>query len=238
MSKLDLKKLQPKALIPLMAVGVLLVGLIGWFVFVHPKAGEVKKLQGQQQLIQQQISDQQAKTAAARSVPKVHVADVYRLAKAMPDNADMPDLLLELSQLARDSGIEFSTIAPDPALPLAGFSVIPINVTFSGNFFSLTDFLYRLRTLVDVQNARLEATGRLFSVDTMQFSQAADGFPHIRAELLIDAFVFGTDVPTSAAGATPSATPTETTSTDTTSTETTPTTSTEPTASASAAGTP
>jgi type IV pilus assembly protein PilO len=238
-SKLDLKKLQPKTLIALIVAGVLLFGLMGWFVLVRPKSSEIKKLQGEQAAIQQQIDDQRAKTAAARTVPKIHVADVYRLAKAMPDRVDMPDLVLELSQLARDTGISFDSITPSAAQSVAGYTVVPVTVSFEGNFFNLADFLYRMRTLVDVHNARLDATGRLFSVDTVEFTEAEQQFPRIRAELLIDAFVFGDAAQAVTGGAAPAAASTETT-TETTSTETTPTetTSTTPTASASAPGAP
>jgi type IV pilus assembly protein PilO len=235
-SKVDLKNLQPKALIPLIVGGVLLVGAIGWFVLVRPQTSQIKHLQAEQAAIQQQIDDQRAKTAAARAVPKIHVADVYRLAKAMPSSVDMPDLLLELGQLARETGIAFDSIVPGTAEAVGGYTVIPVTVTFDGNFFSLSDFLYRLRTLVNVHHSRLDATGRLFSVDTLQFSEAAQKFPRIRAELLIDAFVYGDAATAGGPGVTSSSTAAA--STETTSTDTTATTSTEPTASASAPGAP
>ena len=65
--------------------------------------------------------------AAARSAPKIEVADVYRLAKAMPIEIDMPDLLLELSQLARDTGIRFDAVSPQPAAAVGSYSVLPIS---------------------------------------------------------------------------------------------------------------
>ena len=235
MKKSPLKN--PPVLIALIVAGVLVFGLVGWFVLVRPQAGQAKELQAQQVAIQKQIDDQRQKTAAARGAPKIHFADIYRLAKAMPDKTDMPDLLLELSQLAHDSGIRFDSITPAPAETVGAYSVIPISVTFSGNFFSLADFLYRVRTLVNVHNGGLEATGRLFSVDTLSFAESPLKFPKIQAELLIDAFVYGTAA-TPAAGVTAAAAPTDTTSTSTTPTDTTSTTSTEPPASASAAGAP
>jgi type IV pilus assembly protein PilO len=231
------KKLKPPVLIALVVAGVLVFGLAAWFALVRPQSGKVKGLKAEAASLQQQIDDQRAKTAAARGAPKIHVADVYRLAKAMPDKQDMPDLLLELSQLARDTGIQFDSIEPQAASVQGAYTVIPINVAFTGNFFNLADLLYRLRTLVDVHNARLDATGRLFSVDTLSFAEAPQKFPRIQAQLVIDAFVYGT-IPgaTASAGAAPAAT--DTTSTDTTSTDTTSTTSTDSTASASAPGAP
>jgi type IV pilus assembly protein PilO len=230
-SKPEGKKLKPPVLIAVIVAGVLVLALGGWFGLVRPQGGKVKALKAEQAEVQQQIDDQRAQTAAARGVEPIHVADIYRLVKAMPDKPDMPDLLLELSQLARDTGIEFDAITPAPAESLGSYTVIPISVTFSGNFFSLSDFLYRVRTLVDVHDTRLDATGRLFSVDTLTFAEAPQKFPQIRAELLIDAFVYGNAVPTGVTGVAPTAGSTDTTSTTTT-------TSTEPTSSASAAGAP
>jgi Tfp pilus assembly protein PilO len=252
MKKSEGKKLTPPVLIALTVVGVLVFGLAVWFALVRPQGGKIKQVKADQAEIQQQIDDIRAKTASARQAPKIHYADVYRLAKAMPDDTDMPDLVLELGQLARDTGIEFDSISPAPPASLGAYTVVPITVKFNGNFFNLADFLYRLRTLVDVHNSRLDATGRLFSVDTLTFSEAPQRFPMIQASLLIDAFVYGNAVPSGTPGAAPTdTTSTDTTSTDTTSTDTTSTsttstdttsttttTSTEPTASASAAGAP
>jgi Tfp pilus assembly protein PilO len=227
-NKPDPKQLKPPVLIAMVVAGVVVFGLAGWFLLVRPQGAKLKSLKAQEASIQQQIDDQRQKTSAARSAPKIHVADVYRLAKAMPDKEDMPDLLLELSQLARDSGITFDSIEPQPAQSVGAYTVIPINVKFAGNFFNLADFLYRLRTLVDVHNTQLDATGRLFSVDTLSFAEAPEKFPRIDAQLLVDAFVYGNAVPT-ASGVGAGATPTDTTSTATTSTDTTATTTTTPT---------
>lgn len=240
----DGDKLNPHALTALLVGGVLLVGLLGWFLLVRPQGAKIKSLRAQQAEVQRKIDDRRQQTAAARGTPTIHVADVYRLAKAMPDKVDMPDLLLELSQLARDSGIEFDSITPAAAASLTGYQVVPITVTFNGNFFNLSDFLYRLRTLVDVQNAELDATGRLFNVDTISFSEGTSGFPSIQASLVIDAFVYGN---AASDGAAPAATPsgdtgtspaTETTSTTASATPSTTTTPSAPSTSASAAGAP
>src|SRR5262249_26411248 len=177
--------------------------------------------------VQEKIDAYHQQVTAARSAPKIEVADVYRLAKAMPTKTDMPDLVLELSQLARDTGISFDSISPQPVAAVGSYSVLPIAVTFNGNFYDLADFLYRLRSLVTVHAGRLDATGRLFSVDTLAFNESENKFPQIQATLVIDAFVYA-----SAPAAAPAATPPSTTTT------TTGTTTTTPSSSASATGAP
>ena len=105
------------------------------------------------------------KPAAAVQQPEIKTADLYSLAKAMPSTVDMPNLLLELDQVARSAGVTLSTISPGAPAPslTAGFSTLAINLSFSGDFYSLTDMLYRLRSLVTVRNGALQTSGRLFS---------------------------------------------------------------------------
>jgi type IV pilus assembly protein PilO len=214
------KPLPANALIGIIVGAVLVVGLAGWFLLVRPQGGKVDDLKRQAADVQAKIDAYQQQVAAARAAPKIEVADVYRLAKAMPDRTDMPDLVLELSQLARDTGIRFDSISPQPITPLGSYQVLPISVTFNGNFYNLADFLYRVRSLVSVHAGRLDATGRLFAVDTLTFAESQLKFPQIQATLVIDAFVYGTGAPVPATVPT---TPTPTSTTTTSATTTTPT---------------
>ena len=226
----QLKSLKTGPLLGIIVGAVLVVGLAGWFLLVRPQGAKVKSLKADAADIQAKIGAYNQQVAAARAAPKIEVADVYRLAKAMPDRTDMPDLVLELSQLARDTGIRFDSISPQPITPIGSYTVLPISVTFQGNFYNLADFLYRLRSLVTVHAGRLDATGRLFAVDTMTFNESTLKFPQIQATLVIDAFVYGNGAPAQAT--------IPTTTTSTTSTTETTTTSSAPPAGASATGAP
>jgi type IV pilus assembly protein PilO len=231
------KPLPQNAVIAIVVVAALLVGFIGWFLVVHPQGGKVADLKRQSTDVQEKIDAYNQQVAAARSAPKIEVADVYRLAKAMPTKTDMPDLLLELSQLARDTGIQFNSISPQPPTAIGSYTVLPISVTFNGNFYNLSDFLYRLRSLVTVQGGRLDATGRLFEVDTLTFQEGELKFPQIQATLVIDAFVYAA-APAPAPAVTPPAATTPASTTSTTETTTTTTTTDSSSASASATGAP
>jgi len=68
--------------------------------------------------------------------------------------------------------------------------VIPVTVVFQGSFYDLSDFLYRLQSLVLVENHKLSAKGRLFTVDQVSFAEGDKGFPQIKATLAIDAYVY------------------------------------------------
>jgi type II secretory pathway pseudopilin PulG len=189
------RRMPQPVLIALIVLGFVVAGLGGWFMLIGPQRSQAKELDTQIADTNNAISAARALTLEAKKGAQIRVADLFRLTKAMPDQTDMPGILLELNQVAEDSGITFEQIAPSTtATPISGYLAIPITVEFQGNFYDLSDFLYRLRNLVDVRRGALDATGRLFAIDTIDFAEAPPpaGFPQIQAHHVIDAFVFGT----------------------------------------------
>jgi Pilus assembly protein, PilO len=178
--------------------GLLVYALAGYFLLISPQRGKAAELKKETAATQEQIDLYRAAAAQARATPPIRVAELFRLTKAMPDSVDMAGVVLELSRVARDSGIEFDSITPQGAAPLSGYSSFPISLEFDGNYYELSDFLFRLRSLVRVQSGRLDAQGRLFVVDSISFSESAHSFPQIKASLSVHAFVYG-DVSAAAA---------------------------------------
>ena len=226
------QKLPPVAQIVIAVVVVLLVAAVGWFGLDHPKNATAAKLATDIDAANTKLTQAQAALAASKHQKPIRVANLFRLVKAMPDSQDMSGILLQLNQVAQDAGITFESIKPGNGVPLTGYAVVPITLNFTGNFYDLSDFLLRLRTLVAVRHGELDATGRLFAVDTLSFGPGKTGFPTIEATLTVDAFVYGA-APAAAplVPAAPATTDTTSTTTDTTSTD-----SSAPPAGATAAG--
>jgi Pilus assembly protein, PilO len=183
---------QPVVIV-LIVVGFLIAALGGYFVVLGPQRSHASSLDKQIADTQSSIDSARALTLQAKQGAKIRVADIFRLTKAMPDQTDMAGILLELNQVAQDSGITFTQITPATvAVALSGYEAIPITVEFEGNFYELSDLLYRLRNLVDVRHGALDSAGRLFAIDSIDFAEAnPPGFPQIKAHLTIDAFVYG-----------------------------------------------
>ena len=137
----------------------------------------------------------------------IRVAELFRVTKAMPSEADMPGMILELNRIARETGIRFDSITPQPPVEAHGGLAIPINLVFQGNYFELSDFLFRVRNLVGVRGGRLNATGRLFQVDSVSFSEGEKQFPQLTAALTVSAFMYGSDATATAAAPPPVAPP-------------------------------
>jgi hypothetical protein len=191
------RKLSPRALYGVVGAGLLVYALFGWFVLVGPKRAAATSLKQEATTAETRLATARAVLAAAGKddVEPIAVADIFRLSTAMPSVPDMPGILLELSRIAQETGIEFNSITPGVSEVVGAYQRVPISVGFDGNFYELSDFLFRLRTLVAVRRSELQATGRLYSVGGLDFSESPDGFPDIIATLTINAYVYGGDAP-------------------------------------------
>jgi hypothetical protein len=207
------QKLSPRTQIGLVAGGVFVILLLGYFLLVSPQKGKASSLSKQIDATNAQILTARALSKQSRAVQPIKVASLFRLTKAMPNDTDMSGILLQLNLVASQAGISFDSIQPGGSSPLAGYQAVPITLAFTGNYYGLVDFLLRLRNLVDVQNGELDANGRLFAVNTISFGAAKSGFPQITATLTVNAYVYGTAAPATSA-APPAATTTAPTTTD------------------------
>ncbi|MHB1242004.1 MAG: type 4a pilus biogenesis protein PilO [Gaiellaceae bacterium] len=176
---------------------LLLYGGVGYVLLVSPKKGEAARLDEEIAATNVELMAARAATDAQEDTQPIAVADIFRLATAMPSAPDMPGILLELSRIAEETGVRFKSITPQSSAALGEFQVVPIEVAFDGSFYALSDFLFRLRTLVSVRRGELHASGRLFSVGRVEFSESDRGFPLLAASLSLKAYVYGTDVPAS-----------------------------------------
>lgn len=216
--KKKLASLDQRLQVALVAVGLIVLAVAAYVLVVSPQHAQASKLQQQIDDVQSQIYARQAELRRGLHPPAIETADLFKLSRAMPDREDMPGIILTLSEVAQSAGISFDLI--EPAAPAAGpvgnYQVERIHLLFHGDFYALSDFLYRLRSLVLVHNGTLNATGRLFNVDTLTFSVSA--FPQIQAELYVDAYIYGATPP--AVTSPPPATTTTTTTTTTPATTT------------------
>jgi hypothetical protein len=211
------KKLSPAATAGIGIAVTLVIAAVGWFLLISPQRSRASAIDGEIAEVQTQIVQARLAAEQAENAQPVRTADLFRLTKAMPSDNDIAGVLLELSKTAGETGIVFEQIVPGPTVAAGTFRAQPIDLVFTGNFYSLSDFLYRLRNLVSVQQGRLLANGRLFSVDKLQFVEADSKFPDIRALLTVSALLYGTG------GEPPPSAPAQTTTTDTTQTDTTQT---------------
>ena len=228
--------------IPLVvSIVVVAVVIAGYFVLLRPQSTKADNLDKEIAALETELKAAN-ELAAPDEEPKlpIEVADLVELAKAMPDNPELADAILELNAASEGAGVGFIAISPGSPFAGAGYTQLPLTLSFEGNYYSLTELIYQLRNLVTVRDGVLDAHGRLFTIDSLDWHEAEDGFPTIQADLAVSAYVYGTNsVPTVVPGTTP--TPPAEGQTTTTTAETTTgatTTGPEPTTTAPAETTP
>lgn len=173
------------------AIGaVMLYAAVVWLLIVSPKRSEAADARADVAAAEIRLSE--ARATSNRPGAGVPVADVFRLAKAMPASADQSSLVLELSKLAEASGVTLRLIAPqEPLAALEGPTLIPISVTVGGSYFKISKFVGRTQSLVEVRNGKIEAKGRLFAVQSVDLSESqTEKFPVLDAILLLHAYVY------------------------------------------------
>ena len=201
----------------LVLAGLIVLAAAGYFLLVAPQKSKSNSLSQEITLLNKQIQEASGQAKQAAGLSKILVANLSKLQTAMPDDPKVDELSLQLYSVAKATGIRFDSYQPGAVVDTGAYQVIPITLVFQGSFYDLSDFLYRLQSLVLVENHKLNARGRLFTVDQVSFAEGEDGFPKIAATLQIDAYVFGHPV----ASATSAAASSENSGTTTTSTTTT-----------------
>jgi len=186
----------------LLSIGaVLLVVLVGWYVLVAPQRSKASALGAQ-------IGDAQIKLAATQAFLRSgsgrrSVADLRRLRVAIPDEVRMSDILRQLAWAAGRTGVRIDTLTPSAPVPTAGAQTVPIALSVTGHYFRIAKFMHLLRTRADVSAGNVHASGRLYAVDNISFSNS-DKSGAISATLALDAFVYGTTSAATAATTTAS----------------------------------
>jgi type IV pilus assembly protein PilO len=175
---------------PVVSVALVIVALVAYFVLIRPKRAEAGRLSEQIAQLETQVSAAKLAARPSEAGTKIKVADLFELTKAMPDRDDMPGIILELNSVAEAAGISFKSIAPQNQVNAESYRVLPISLTFEGNYYDLSDFLFRMRNLVSVQDGKLAASGRFLTLDSLDMHPATGGLPRIEAVLVVSAYVF------------------------------------------------
>jgi Tfp pilus assembly protein PilO len=168
--------------------GLLAFAAAGYLLVLSPQKSKAKELTGQIVAAQQQLQAAQL-ASQVRPPADPRVDELFRLTKAMPATPDMPGILLELARIADETGISFNSITPTAAVSAGSYQTLPIEVTFAGNYYELSDFLFRLNNLVADRDGKLNVNGRLFTVDGVDFTKG-DGST-LEATISTTAYIYG-----------------------------------------------
>lgn len=170
-----------------------------WLLLMNPA---LDRRAGLQEPLQQAQAERDEAVAAAQEVTeakanyKQDYAALVKLSKAIPQSVAVADLMRELNSAARGMDIEFSNITmaadttaadaePQPTAtttPAAtGLDEIPVELTFTGRFFALSDLFREVQRFVRTAEGRLDIQGRLIRIEKFSFDSAS--FPSLTAQI-------------------------------------------------------
>ena len=145
------------------AVVAVVVVALYWFFLLSPLRAKITETEAQVGEAQTQLLTMQSKLAQmtqSQDEAKKNEARLLELSKMLPDEDEVPSLLLQIQDLATESGIAFMTMTPAKSVPAGSYETVPLSLQFEGTFFDVNDFLYRVEQLA-------AAPGRLLSVESL-----------------------------------------------------------------------
>jgi type IV pilus assembly protein PilO len=218
-----------RVLYSLAAAGLIIVAAVVWFFVLNPMRAERAKVEAaiQQEHVKQAAAEAKLlRATATRTEGKKNEARLLELAKMVPNDPEIPSLLLQIQNLANESGITFVAVTPGSAVQSGQYEIVPLQVQFTGTFFDLSDFVYRAEQMV-------AGPGRLLAVKEVTLETNVEGTesatqttltnssgPILKVTMTLYAFDRGSQAPagagaattpTTAAGTTPSSGGTTTT---------------------------
>ncbi|WAM24809.1 type 4a pilus biogenesis protein PilO [Myxococcus sp. NMCA1] len=145
------------------AVGALTVG--NFFMFIQPTEEAIKSQISQRRKLDMELAD---KSEIAQNLnERRREMDVLeqKLSEALtelPEQRDIEELLAQINDIGKKSGLEISSVTPDKETVGGGdfFARIPIKMTVSGNYHEIALFLQEManmRRIVNVNNIKLDS---------------------------------------------------------------------------------
>lgn len=177
-------------------VVLLLIVVLAWFFLINPLRSDIADVDMSIEDERTALAAGQAQLAQAQATREEGAANrglLLELAKMVPEEAQIPSLLLQIQDLADQSGIDFIAVTPGSPIQSDDFDIIPLELEFSGTYFDLSDFVYRAEQMV-------AGPGRLLAVKNLDLelgegSEEATGgaavSPQLGVNMTMYAFVMG-----------------------------------------------
>lgn len=147
-----------------LAIAVILMTVANFFLAVSPTEDAIKIEIAQRRTLDLELAE---KSEIAQNLnDRRREMDVLeqKLAEALtelPEKKDIEELLAQINDIGKKSGLEISSVTPDKEFVGGGefFARIPLKMTVSGNYHEIALFLQEManmRRIVNVNNIKLE----------------------------------------------------------------------------------
>jgi type IV pilus assembly protein PilO len=143
-------KIGPREQIIISGVGIAVVVAVLVVVLLLPQFQQRSSLDAQVSSASAESSQQKAQLATLEeSKSRAAETDAHwlRLENLVPENPDLPSLIVELQDTAFASGVQILTVTPSAPSSGAEYYTIPIKMDIAGTWADTVDFLQRVYKL-------------------------------------------------------------------------------------------
>lgn len=171
----------------------LVIGLIGagfYFLFYAEQLEESARLDREKETLTRRLEDNRRVARTLDQVKAEYEALQARFAKALvelPNEREIPTLLTNISNLAREQGLEILLFRPQAEVVRDFYAEVPVDMRIVGTYHDVAMFFYRvgqLPRIVNISNVSMESARRddatsLLRVDcratTFRFVETPEG---------------------------------------------------------------
>ncbi len=151
----DLSKIPPKQKIFLTVLICLLVGVGYYYLYYKEASQKIATLQTKLAELESKIKEQEV---IAKNLPSFQ-AEVRRLEDQLgllldqlPNSAEIPSLLKNVSDLGRESGLDFLKFAPRGEVRKGFYAEIPVTISVTGEYHGFALFADKVSHLPRIVN--------------------------------------------------------------------------------------
>lgn len=181
----SLKNISKRDQIILMVLGGIILIALYYVFLLSPQMQKLSDVQTRiedekQKLVTAQLNIQRLRTIQVEAA-KTEV-ELIKLKKRLPQDVELPSLIVQMSNTVIQSGLEWPEIRPGESISLQDYTIYPIQFTFKGSYLDFLDFLYRLYRFP-----------RLLTINGVQMTEKREqinGKTVFRLEIVVDSNVY------------------------------------------------
>jgi type IV pilus assembly protein PilO len=157
--KVDALSLRVRIVIFVLTIA-LIAGLFTYFIYL-PKSREIARLEQQLGELDRQLFLAKAK---ARNVEELHTelaeldADFKEALKLLPNEREIPSLLRTITQMGKDSNLEFLLFKPEKEVSKDFYIEIPVSIEVKGGFLDVAVFFDKvggMKRIINMMNVSM-----------------------------------------------------------------------------------
>jgi type IV pilus assembly protein PilO len=178
----------PKDKLIAVGLGMLAVVALAVLFGIKPQFSQLASLRQEQQVEQDKLADAKLKLErldAVRQEAAGIEAKRISLARRLPEDPELPSLIVELQRVASAADLELDMIQIGNLADDQGFAHLPLKLEAVGTFYSVADFLYRMEKMtreIVVQDFSLQPDGK-------------QGYPKLSITINARAFTLSAEAP-------------------------------------------